>query len=466
MYTAEYDIGGSRWRQVAARLIPPRGPDEQLVARWWERLQTLVRSLDAVPDSSLSLRVELREHFQATLFAGAPATQAALLLRAFGSFSQLDLLGAAEVEFPQEKSAHDRLLAFPSLRTRVALPRLTSGGAWFAFDFRVSPLLNELMAEARGLGYSLAYHVNVERFQPGADELRQAAHNALRVARLAGVPATLVRLQNRLAENLRSATHLSEEFLGVETEASRAWLAGALARRFGESYGLFVTPEFSFETEAHDGPLTTTRHTACFDPLPIDAVCGAAMSARQRCEILSWRPRAEFIDLMTERPAAPEPVGQPAAVDYSSLPAPYAGRQPFFFISYKREDLARIEPLVTDLGRRGHKVWYDRGIPGGAEWDALIEERIRSCQVLVLFLSQAAVHSKYVRREVKFADTLNKPIVGVNLERNIELSHGMRMLLNQYQCIESSPAGLGTELERTVRFVHLAGGVAASPGSA
>jgi hypothetical protein len=161
MYVAEYDIGGSRWRQIAARLIPPRGQDQQSVAPWWERLQALVRSLDGVPESSLSLRVELGERFRATLFAGAPASQSDLLRHALGSFAQLDLLGAAEVVYPQEKAEHDRMLAFPRLRCRVALPRLTSGEAWFSFDFRVNPLLNDLMAEARGLGHRIAYHVRM-----------------------------------------------------------------------------------------------------------------------------------------------------------------------------------------------------------------------------------------------------------------------------------------------------------------
>jgi hypothetical protein len=378
------------------------------------------------------------------------------LRHALGSFAQLDLLGAAEVVYPQEKAEHDRMLAFPRLRCRVALPRLTSGEAWFSFDFRVNPLLNDLMAEARGLGHRIGYHVNVERVQFDAEWQRQAAHNALRVAKLPGVPPALARLQHDLAQTLRSATHLCEEFLGVDTESSRDWLAGALARRFGEIYGRYVTPEFGFDEGSHEGPLTTTRHTASFEPLPIDAVCGASVSSKGSCEMLSWRPRSELLALMVEQPAAPEPVGQPAALDYTGLPMPYAGGQPFFFISYKREDLPRIKPFLADVGRHGHNVWYDKGIPGGAEWDALIEERIQSSQALLVFLSQAAVHSKYVRREVKFADTLNKPIVSVNIERNIELSHGMRMLLNQYQYIDGSTPGFGNELERTVRLVRVA----------
>lgn len=455
MYEAEYDIGGSRWRQTAARLIPPRGPDEQPIARWWERLQALVRGLDGVPESSLSLRVELSERFQATLFAGAPASQAFLLRRALGSFAQLDLLGAAEVVYPQEKEEHDRLLAFPRFRCRVALPRMTSGAAWFSFDFRVNPMLNDLMAEARALGHTLAYQVNVERALLDAEWQRQAAHNALRVARLPGVPAALARLQEELARNLRSATHLCEEFLGVETEASRDWLARVLAQRFGEIYGRYATPEFVFQDGAYEAPLTTARHTAAFEPLPIDVVCGASLNPRGRYELLSWRPRPELIEMLAERPTTPEPVRQQTALDYSGLPMPYAGQQPFFFVSYKREDLPRIKPFMADFSRCGQLVWYDKGIPGGAEWDALIEERIQSSQVLVLFLSQAAVHSKYVRREVKFADTLNKPILSVNIERNVELSNGMRMLLNQYQSIDGSAPGFGKELERTIRLVRV-----------
>jgi amino acid transporter len=89
----------------------------------------------------------------------------------------------------------------------------------------------------------------------------------------------------------------------------------------------------------------------------------------------------------------------------------------FIFVCYKRDNMPQIKPILLSLCASGCEVWYDKGIPGAAEWDAAIEERIKNCKVFLLFLSQSSVDSKYVRREVKFADFCDKPILSVQLEQ-------------------------------------------------
>jgi hypothetical protein len=69
------------------------------------------------------------------------------------------------------------------------------------------------------------------------------------------------------------------------------------------------------------------------------------------------------------------------------------------------------------------------------EWDAKIEERLLECDRVLLFVSTTAVNSKYVRREIKYADTINKSVISVRLEQT-DLSHGLAMLLTQYQMLD------------------------------
>ena len=38
------------------------------------------------------------------------------------------------------------------------------------------------------------------------------------------------------------------------------------------------------------------------------------------------------------------------------------------FVSYKREDLERVAPLVTGLRNAGFSVWWDADVPGGQTW--------------------------------------------------------------------------------------------------
>jgi hypothetical protein len=136
-------------------------------------------------------------------------------------------------------------------------------------------------------------------------------------------------------------------------------------------------------------------------------------------------------------------------------PPPTQSNSGFIFVSYKREDFPRITPFLHKMVKSGYEVWYDRGIPGGAEWDALIEEKVSHCEVLIVFLSDAAVDSKWVRREIKFADSENRPILGIRLDKNVQLKHGLKVVMNQYQMIDASNEDFSDELRKAIEYVRL-----------
>ena len=123
----------------------------------------------------------------------------------------------------------------------------------------------------------------------------------------------------------------------------------------------------------------------------------------------------------------------------------------FIFVGYKRENISQIKPILLSLCASGCEVWYDKGIPGALEWDAAIEERIKNCKLFLLFLSQPSVDSKYVRREVRFADFCDKPILSVKLEQ-VTLAHGLYMLLQQYQMLDATASDFSSEIRRALRF--------------
>ena len=140
--------------------------------------------------------------------------------------------------------------------------------------------------------------------------------------------------------------------------------------------------------------------------------------------------------------------------DQLEPPAPYDGKENFVFVSYKREEMPRVAPFLHRMVEWGYNVWYDRGIPGGAEWDAMIEDRVTRCILLVTFISPKSVDSKWVRREIKFADSLNKPILAIRLETT-ELKEGLGLVLNQYQMIDATNADFSEELKRALEYVRL-----------
>jgi hypothetical protein len=71
------------------------------------------------------------------------------------------------------------------------------------------------------------------------------------------------------------------------------------------------------------------------------------------------------------------------------------------FVSYKREDEARIGRLVQALERRGFSVWWDRGLPGGEGWRAGIEAALAEAGCVIVAWTEASVgpHGDFVRDE-------------------------------------------------------------------
>lgn len=73
------------------------------------------------------------------------------------------------------------------------------------------------------------------------------------------------------------------------------------------------------------------------------------------------------------------------------------------FVSYKREDAARVRKLVTALRGQGLDVWWDEDIPGGAPWEATIEKQLAAAKAVIVCWSPDAVASENVRSEARRA---------------------------------------------------------------
>lgn len=78
------------------------------------------------------------------------------------------------------------------------------------------------------------------------------------------------------------------------------------------------------------------------------------------------------------------------------------------FISYKREDKARVETLNALLLDLDIAVWFDAGIEVGGEWERRIHEQIDAARAMIVCWTFAAVSSHWVTREAR-----------IGLERNM-----------------------------------------------
>ncbi len=100
------------------------------------------------------------------------------------------------------------------------------------------------------------------------------------------------------------------------------------------------------------------------------------------------------------------------------------------FISYAREDQARVEPIVRGLEAAGISVWWDRQIPGGADFVIDTEKELTDAAVCVACWAVHSVGSRWVRDEASAAAEQGK-LIPVQLD-------GERppLGLRQYQCLD------------------------------
>ena len=91
--------------------------------------------------------------------------------------------------------------------------------------------------------------------------------------------------------------------------------------------------------------------------------------------------------------------------------------KPEIFVSYSREDQAKVFPIVEKLRERGLNIWIDQeGIHGAKLWSQEIVNAIESSKVFIIFASAKAFLSKNVTKELALASESDKHILPVFLE--------------------------------------------------
>lgn len=88
-----------------------------------------------------------------------------------------------------------------------------------------------------------------------------------------------------------------------------------------------------------------------------------------------------------------------------------------FYLSYSRENSDFVDIVEADLTERGHPAWRDvSNIKDGNDWNEAIETALRDAYAVVVVLSEKALSSDWVDRELSFAHRKGTPIVTVQLE--------------------------------------------------
>ena len=85
------------------------------------------------------------------------------------------------------------------------------------------------------------------------------------------------------------------------------------------------------------------------------------------------------------------------------------------FVSYKREDRAAVERIISRLAKEGYSIWWDSRLEAGENFGELIAQEIDEAKCVIVIWSTASVGSKWVYAEATEADSQGK-LVPVTIE--------------------------------------------------
>jgi len=113
---------------------------------------------------------------------------------------------------------------------------------------------------------------------------------------------------------------------------------------------------------------------------------------------------------------------------------PYIGDEPYIFVSYAHKNSDLVFKHILRLRDEGFRIWYDEGIDPGTDWSEEIAVALVKAEVFLVFISEPAVASHNVRKEISFAIDQKKYMVCVHIEET-ELPIGLKMQLGNIQAL-------------------------------
>lgn len=109
----------------------------------------------------------------------------------------------------------------------------------------------------------------------------------------------------------------------------------------------------------------------------------------------------------------------------------------FCFVSYSRGDSDAVKELVSDLEKKGVKLYIDyRDIPTGSVYAEEIVSAIENSVCCILVFTEESNRSRYVLNEMNSAATHNKDIIPLRLDSRATLGKALEFYVGKYQWVE------------------------------
>ena len=125
----------------------------------------------------------------------------------------------------------------------------------------------------------------------------------------------------------------------------------------------------------------------------------------------------------------------------------YEGEEPYIFVSYSHNDIAKVREILKRVDREKFRFWYDDTMEIGEDFRLELQSKIENCSAFLLFISEHSMQSKYCGMEIIIAYKNNKRIFPVYLNDNTEIPGALKMVLENLQHVK------GTALEGDTKYI-------------
>jgi TolB-like protein/Flp pilus assembly protein TadD len=123
------------------------------------------------------------------------------------------------------------------------------------------------------------------------------------------------------------------------------------------------------------------------------------------------------------------------------------------FVSYASQDVAVADAIVATLEKSGSKCWIaPRDVTPGSQYADEIVGAINDAKILVLVLSQHAIDSPHVGKEIERASSKRRRIIGLRTDA-VPLTRSFEYFLSESQWIDVAALGMPGALAKLTQAV-------------
>src|SRR6184192_3027433 len=124
------------------------------------------------------------------------------------------------------------------------------------------------------------------------------------------------------------------------------------------------------------------------------------------------------------------------------------------FISYASQDAAVASALVEALERHGVRCWIaPRDVRAGALYADAIVRAIGGAKAFVLVLSESAIASSHVGKEIERASSKKRPIIALQIDA-APLTPALEYFLSESQWVEARGGSMEAAYARLIEAIR------------